>query len=132
MSAMTLMNALLRNTYLWRLILILSLIGILFLATTSQPYPIPSSGNDKINHVLAFVQLTLVSRLAWPGARPGILVAVLLGYGLSIELIQGQLPYRYFSLADLLADAVGIAIGCLPWPGVGSRASDRPSAPPAN
>jgi VanZ family protein len=34
-------------------------------------------------------------------------------YGLLIELIQKFLPYRSFSLWDLLADGLGIAAGCL-------------------
>lgn len=129
MSYMNLLNTLLRNTFLWRTVLIVSVAGIMFLATTSQPYPIPSAGNDKINHILAFIELTVVSRLAWPNLRPIFLALILLGYGLSIELIQDQLSYRYFSLADLLADGIGIAIGFLPWPGIRSRKPEHtPSA----
>ncbi len=33
--------------------------------------------------------------------------AALLGYGLLIELLQSQIPNRFLSLADLLANAVG-------------------------
>jgi len=32
-------------------------------------------------------------------------------------VVQANLPYRDFSLADVLADSLGIAIGMLPWPG---------------
>jgi VanZ family protein len=35
---------------------------------------------------------------------------LLLGYGLLIELIQRELPYREFSLFDLAADALGILL----------------------
>lgn len=103
---------------LWQLALFISVIAILYLATTSQPYPLPSSPYDKINHLIAFTELTILARLGWP-RMPGIwLVAGLCLYGLAIELVQSQLPYREFSMADLIADAAGIAIGLLPWPGL--------------
>ncbi|WP_417529966.1 VanZ family protein [Marinobacter lipolyticus] len=103
---------------LWQLALLISVIAILYLATTSQPYPLPSSPNDKINHLIAFTELTILARLGWP-RMPGIwLVVGLCLYGLAIELVQSQLPYREFSMADLIADAAGIAIGLLPWPGL--------------
>ena len=38
---------------LWRAILILSALAIVYLATTSEPYPIPSAPSDKLNHLLA-------------------------------------------------------------------------------
>ena len=41
-----------------------------------------------------------------------------LGFGLALEAVQANLPYRDFSMADVLADALGIAIGMLPWPGI--------------
>ena len=49
---------------------------------------------------------------------PQISSECLLGFGLGIEIIQAHLPYREFSLADLAADAAGIAIGLFPWPGI--------------
>ncbi len=129
MNYKTCLDTLLRNTFLWRLALVISIAGILFLATTSQPYPIPSAANDKFNHILAFIELTLVSRLAWPAMRPAPLALMLLGYGFAIELVQDQLSYRHFSLADLLADSIGIAIGLLPWPGVRAHKPPRTSSP---
>jgi len=33
-----------------------------------------------------------------------------------IEIVQATLPYRDFSLADVAADAAGIAAGMLIWP----------------
>lgn len=101
---------------LWRAVLIISATAILYLATTSEPYPIPSSDNDKLNHVLAFLQLTIVTRLAWPGFSRLWIVAGLLAFGVSIEIVQAQLPYRTFAVGDIVADAAGIAIGLLPRP----------------
>lgn len=98
---------------LWRAILAISAVAIMYLATTSEPYPIPSSQYDKINHLMAFIQLTVVSRLAWPDLSRTWIALGVLGFGLVIEITQAQLPYREFSLLDLAADGAGVAIGLL-------------------
>ena len=61
--------ALLHFQPLWRLALLLSVIAIGFLATTNSDYPIPSAPSDKVNHLIAFIELTIVTRLAWPQLR---------------------------------------------------------------
>ncbi|SHK18807.1 hypothetical protein SAMN05216369_0877 [Marinobacter antarcticus] len=103
---------------LWRLALLLSVIAIGFLATTSSSYPIPSAPSDKVNHMVAFIELTILTRLSWPGLRAVWFAPLLLGFGLCIEAVQANLPYRDFSLADIAADGAGILIGLLPWPGL--------------
>lgn len=103
---------------LWRAALLISVAAILYLATTSEPYLVPASSYDKVNHLIAFAELTVLSRLAWPGTHPIRLILLLIAFGLLIEIIQSQLPYRDFSLADVVADAVGVVIGLLPWPGL--------------
>ncbi|MFN2361766.1 MAG: VanZ family protein [Marinobacter sp.] len=100
----------------WRAILVISATAIAYLATTSEPYPVPSASNDKLNHVLAFLQLTVVTRLAWPGLSRLWIAPGLLAFGVAIEVVQAQLPYRTFAVADIYADAAGIAIGLLPCP----------------
>ncbi|WP_225316510.1 MULTISPECIES: VanZ family protein [Marinobacter] len=96
--------------------LIISATAILYLATTSEPYPVPSADSDKLNHLLAFLQLTIVTRLAWPGLSRLWIACGLLAFGVTIEIVQAQLPYRTFAVADIVADAAGIAIGLLPCP----------------
>lgn len=108
---------------LWQATLLISIAAILFLATTSNTYPIPSAPNDKINHLLAFLELTLVTRLAWPRLSFLWYAPGLLAFGLILEIVQANLPYRDFSLADLAADAVGI--------GLGPAALARPATGPA-
>lgn len=103
---------------LWRFILLLSLIAIGFLATTSSDYPIPSSPSDKVNHFIAFLELTIVTRLAWPRLHIFWYAPALLAFGFAIEAVQANLPYRDFSLADVVADGAGILVGLLPWPGL--------------
>jgi VanZ family protein len=107
---------LLRLRPLWRFALLASVAAILFLATTSGPLPIPSAPSDKVNHLIAFMELTLLVRLGWPQLKPLYFVPLLLGFGMLIEIVQATLPYRDFSLADVAADAAGIAAGMLIWP----------------
>lgn len=114
---------LLRFQPLWRLVLLLSVVSIGFLATTSSDYPIPSAPSDKVNHLIAFFELTIVTRLAWPQLRILWYAPALLGFGLGIEAVQANLPYRDFSFADVAADGAGILIGLLPWPGL--RKTDK-------
>lgn len=103
---------------LWRLAFLISLIAIVFLATTENTYQIPSAPSDKLNHLIAFVELTVITRLAWPRLRAIWFAPALLVFGLGIEVVQASLPYRHFSLADLATDGAGIVIGLLPWPGL--------------
>lgn len=110
--------SLLQMRRLWQAVLFLSIAAILYLATTNSSYPIPASANDKINHLIAFIELTIVTRLAWPRLSAFWYLPALLGFGFALEVVQANLPYRDFSLADVLADALGIAIGMLPWPGI--------------
>jgi len=112
------LNSLLQYRRLWQAAFVISVLAIGFLATTDNPYPVPSSSSDKVNHLIAFLELTILTRLAWPELRAIWFAPALLGFGLAIEVIQANLPYREFSLADLAADGAGIAIGLLPWPGI--------------
>jgi VanZ family protein len=107
---------LLRLCALWRFALLASIAVILFLATTAGPLPVPSAPSDKVNHLIAFLELTLLVRLGWPQLKPLYFVPLLLGFGMLIEIVQATLPYRDFSMADVAADATGIAVGMLIWP----------------
>lgn len=66
---------------------------------------------DKVNHLLAYgflmgwfgqLYLRWKSRL--------VLVFLLIGLGVAMELLQGQLPYRWFEIADAIANAVGVLL----------------------
>ncbi len=103
---------------LWQLVLLVSAIAVLYLATTSETYPVPASANDKINHSIAFLELTLLAFLAWPGARLLYVAPPLLLFGLLIEVVQSFLPYREFSLLDVAADGTGIVVGIALWHGL--------------
>ncbi len=105
------MGPMTRPMVAWRSVFVAALVGILVLAL------MPSAGGadwfpqaDKLRHAAAFVALWAIGRRA--GLRPTwALVLGLLAFGIAIELLQALSPGRESSVADVLADAVGIAAG---------------------
>lgn len=94
-----------------RLALGINILAITWLATTGQDMPAAASSWDKANHFIAFLVLSALLDFSlphWPFAGRKILL--LLGYGLILELVQYFLPLRHFSVADVLADGVGIIV----------------------
>ena len=107
-----LMSRWLHTLRLWRGLLMLMLGAVLYLALAPNPPQSGTLGWDKLNHVLAFVALGSVARLGVVRPWPWIATA-LLGFGGLIELLQMLTPTRSAEWADLLADALGIAIGLM-------------------
>jgi VanZ family protein len=95
-----------------------------------RPPPVPDTGWDKLNHLLAFAGPMFAGLAARhrPGARSAIVLgATLVVWGATLEALQGLLPPRHADPADLLADAVGIGIGAAAY-GVARRLL-RPRSP---
>jgi VanZ family protein len=95
---------------LFRIALVLALLSLGYLATSPTQVVLPET-NDKLKHLAAFLLLAQLSDAAFP-RRPWNWrkFIPLLGYGLLLECIQYFVPNRFFSLADLLADAVGLGL----------------------
>lgn len=98
-----------------------SLLAVIsYLAFSPAPVQIDFNNMDKLNHLAAFASLACVGRAAF-NVHLSWLFASLTGYGALIELIQSQIPNRFASGFDLLADILGIALGLLcyhllqPW-----------------
>lgn len=68
------------------------------------------SGADKVVHAGAYLVLGGLLTLAFGRPRLAFLLALL--YGASDEIHQLYVPGRHADLLDLLADAVGAAVGC--------------------
>lgn len=93
-----------------RLLLILALAANTYL-TTTELSPTLAQVNDKLGHILAYFSLALLADAAFPGSGFGWRKWLpLMLYGLLIEIIQHQLPYRQFSLLDLLANGGGLVL----------------------
>ncbi|MCF7983776.1 MAG: hypothetical protein K9L70_05185 [Thiohalocapsa sp.] len=93
-----------------RLALAVCVAAVAYLAFAPLDAP-PVFSYDKSNHLLAFAVMAWLADASWPGpAVARLRWALLLGYGLLIELVQSQLPYRDFSLLDLVANVLGIGM----------------------
>ncbi|WP_128476488.1 VanZ family protein [Halorussus pelagicus] len=101
--------------------------GIFFASVLDSPSsglaalgPFETFGMDKWLHALAYAGLagTLASALA-PGRSPAVTAALAgllaVGYGVGIEFVQAPLAERSFSVADMVADAVGAGVAVLGW-----------------
>jgi VanZ family protein len=91
-----------------RIALALSLCVISWLALSPGSPAMPGQ-TDKLAHLAAFAALALLTDQAFP-RHPfaGAKVLPLLAYGAALELIQSTLPYRFGSVADFAADAIGV------------------------
>ena len=98
----------------WRITLLVLVVVVGWLALSPKPPPGVDLGWDKLNHACAFAALAAAASfsLRFERARPAALFALLV-YGGLIEIAQTYVPGRNGEWADLLADAVGIAIGAL-------------------
>ncbi len=83
-----------------------------FLAFTPESPTIIENSWDKANHFLAFF---ILYTLLYLGYHFKILknLALLLAFGVQIELVQAFLPNRSFSLLDIMADMIGAAFGVM-------------------
>lgn len=75
--------------------------------------PTADLGWDKANHFTAFGTLAFIGLQglrAGPGRR-WIVLAMLLAYGVLIELVQSQIPGRDAEAMDVVADMIGAVIG---------------------
>lgn len=90
--------------------------GALMVATWAALRPASGAdwfaGQDKAQHLAAYVFLYLAGRHSFPNAGWR-LPAGLLAYGVGIELLQSLTPDRTPSCADVVADALGLALGAL-------------------
>lgn len=96
----------------WRLAFWLCLCTVLTLALMPPTTPMPTTGWDKSNHLLAFAALGVLGWRAYP-TRPWLVPIGLLVYGGLIEWLQSMTPYRSADAIDVLADALGLALGWL-------------------
>ena len=100
-------------TFLYRLALLSTVVITGYMATTPMTFPVTLMVSDKFLHALVFWLLLMLVDYSWPESGLGpAKVFMVFAYGVLIELVQYFLPYRDFSLADLLADALGM--GCYP------------------
>ncbi len=99
----------------WRAVLVLLMGAVCVLAFMPAPPSLDISGGDKFQHILAFVCLAACAALSLQPGRPAAarVALAMLCFGIFIEWVQSGLPSRSAEWQDVVADAVGIAVGLL-------------------
>lgn len=95
-----------------------ALIFAFVMAILPKPPQLPGAPTDKIQHILAFVALTILANAGYSRLRPMTLIFALAGFGALIEIVQA-IPalHRSSDIMDWLADiaaaliTMGIVIG---------------------
>ena len=86
------------------------LVSALYLLPDAGPPGVAQA--DKLAHLIAFAA---IGTTTWPAARHKtqfvILLAISAVLGIGLECLQAFVPSRHFSFLDMLANAVGLAIG---------------------
>ena len=99
------------------------LVSLAVLFAPAGEVPDAPAGVDTAIHLVLFLALAVTGR--WAGVRAGVLGGLLVAYGGVSEVLQAITPLdRSGSLADLLADAIGVALGLSAW-ALGERARRR-------
>lgn len=100
------------NGRIWQLAFGVALVAVAWTSLLPPDDLPPDMGiSDKVVHALAYTALgalAVLSSIRWPVA-----IALVVAFGLLLEILQGLSGYRSFEWADLLADAVGAAVGAL-------------------
>jgi len=107
-----------RNIMIYRVLLIMAAIIIIYVAATPRKISVVGNINDKVNHILAFYLLALLLDFSFPAsAFRATKMLLLIGYAVAVEIVQHFLSYRTFSLFDLGADAFALVVYrlSLPW-----------------
>lgn len=91
----------------WTLVLL-----VVYLSLTPDPIRVPVEEGDKVGHVLAYGTLMIWFANLYPSTVAR--VAFALGFvaaGVALEFVQRWTGYRSFEVADMIADAAGVAAG---------------------
>jgi hypothetical protein len=99
-------------------VVVLVSLGVLFAPASDVPFAPP--GVDKVVHALLFAALAGTGR--WAGIGRGVLLVLLVAYGAVSEVVQAITPLaRTGSVADWLADVLGVLVGVALWELFGRR-----------
>ncbi len=90
------------------------LVSLAVLFAPADDVPASPPGVDKVVHLLLFAALAVTGR--WAGARAGVLGVLLVVYAAVSEVVQGASALeRSASVADWVADTVGVLAGLAAW-----------------
>ena len=103
--------------FLFRLGLACAVLLIFYFTTTPTEYEIAQTVNDKLSHALAFFGLSFLADFSFHREKFSLIkICPIITYGILIECVQYFLPYRSFSLLDIVGDIAGVVIYVLLLP----------------
>jgi len=90
------------------------MLAVIFIASLLPTEHLPK-GNDKLHHLVSYAVLAWWFVLAFRPksySKTFILALKLIAFGGIIEILQGLSGYRFAEWQDLLANSIGIFMGC--------------------
>jgi VanZ family protein len=95
----------------------LLVLAIISLSLTPAPPQIDMENGDKLGHLAAYGLVTLWFAQPCTALRQRIGLAIgMVALGIALEYAQRATGYRSFEVADMVADALGVALGWLAAP----------------
>ena len=86
--------------------------AIWLLSLIPHPPHIGFEGEDKVGHVVAYgVMMLWWSQILIRSRNHLIIAAAFVAMGILIEFVQRWTGWRTFEVADMIADAIGVALG---------------------
>lgn len=98
---------------LFKVFFYLSVLIILYLATTTVEIKSLENSWDKLNHFFAFFVLYVLLSFSFKNLTITSKIIILTFYAFLIEIIQYFIPNRDFSLLDIFADFIGLIFAML-------------------
>ncbi|WP_157237125.1 hypothetical protein [Endozoicomonas elysicola] len=118
-------------TATWRILFFCALAFALFMSLIPGKWDPTRFLNDKVKHILTFMVLFLLLDLAFPMAElPWWKPTGLMAFGVFIETCQHMTRDRRFSIADILANGVGIGLYLLIIFSIGSSSASEGKCQP--
>ena len=110
---------------------LVAIVVALSLAPTPTLPPVTESYDDKIAHCLTYALVMAWFAVVTPRALWLRLAFAVIGLGIALEFCQALLPYRTASLADALANTLGVLLGA-GAAGIAAAYAANPDAPGAS
>jgi len=101
------------HTTVFKIMFFICLISIEYLATTTLQIKVVEGMWDKSNHFFAFLVLYILLSLGFVKMNIKMKISLLLVFALQIEVVQYFIEGRFFSILDIVADAIGIVLGII-------------------
>ena len=110
-SNLCLIKGLVHVKIFFQLALVLMILLSLYFSLSAAGQTVPMVWNDKLVHCFSYFLLMMVLDFSWNSSKQLLIKAVLiLIYSSLIEYAQGFIPGRDTSIADIVANGVGVML----------------------